>query len=174
MSKNYRIKTKRIECYPFDEWITKLERRAFGWVDKGMETDYYDEYDVTIDVDRQEATVKQKFTIYNVFRRIEPYSSNLLFKLVELLMSIQSWIRRKLIFLLFGITALALVIGIFQLLGTGEIGEYMLTAIMLLAITYVPSLVYALIGYMLRKVLRLDDKLKDSLEKNGYAREQHI
>lgn len=47
--KEYFIKSKDKECFPFDEWITSLEMRAFGWADKKHRTDWLDEYDITID-----------------------------------------------------------------------------------------------------------------------------
>ena len=173
-NQRYRVVTKRKECAPFDEFITKMEMRAFGWTDKGIEIDYSDTYDVYIDLEKEEATAKRRFNVLNTFRRIEPYSKSLLFKLLEAVMEIQSWIRRKLIFLLFGITLILVVAGVFEVLGTGEFGEYSILAISVLAVIYLPSFICALLGFFLRKLFRLDKKLKDSLENNGYERDQYI
>ena len=163
----YHIITKKKECLPFDEWITKLEMRAFGWRYRGCKTTYFDSYTIDIDWERETATATQDRRHDNVFKRISPYSFNPLFKIAEALMSIQSWIRRKLIFLLWGLTALALIIGVI----TGD-GETIGLACAVIAFVYLPSLFYAALGFILRKIFRIDAKLAKSLERNGYAAEQ--
>ena len=165
----YVIKTKRKECLPLDEWITKLEMRAFGWRYKGMDTTYFDSYDVSIDWDTGTGTASQRSRTDIVFKRVEPYSYNPIFVVLEFLMSIQSWIRRKLIFLFFGLCAVGLIVGILSQEMT-IIGAVLGIA----AFIYTPSIFYLALGFMLRKLLRLDDNLKKRLVKNGYAEDQDI
>ena len=83
----YVIRTKYKECLPFDEWITKLEMRAFGWVYRGVNVEYLNYYDVEIDWDNNRATAKRGKSVDNTFKRIEPYSFNPIFKIVEFLMT---------------------------------------------------------------------------------------
>ena len=158
---NYVIKTKTKECLPLDEWITKLEMRAFGWRYKGLDTTYFDEYDVNINWDAGTATATQRSRTDIVFKRIEPYSFNPVFVLLELMMSIQSWIRRKLIFLFFGLCALGLIIGVLtqDMTALGAVAG-------IAAFVYVPSIFYAILGFLFRKVFGLDRNLKKRLVKN--------
>lgn len=170
------IKTVQKDYYPFDSWITKLEMRAFGWTYKGYDTEYYDTYDLHINWDDETATLTQRFRTYTKFKRIEPYSYNIIFKYFELLMSIQSWIRRKLIFLFWGICALGVIISAFMFFTTKDLRTLYILPCVLFVVGYIylPSLFYALFGYLTRKIFRLDKKLKNRLEKNGYNREQNL
>ena len=165
----YQILTKKKECLPFDEWITKLEMRAFGWRYRGCKTTYFDSYTINIDWDRETATATQDRRHDNVFKRITPYSFNPIFKFAELLMAIQSWIRRKLIVLFFGLTILGLIAGILS----GDFSVIGL-AFAIVSFVYLPSLFLAGVGFALRKLLKIDEKLAKSLERNGYAAEQNF
>lgn len=173
MNKFY-IETKEKECYPFDTWITKLEMRAFGWTVKDDEIEYLDEYDVTIDYDRSTANIKQRFKFNAIFKRVEPYSNSGLFDFLEVIMSIFSWIRRKLIILLSILDLFFLVIGLLFVFNGAGMNEYLAIGLYLLLSIYLPSLIIAILGFTVRKILRLDKKLKDSLEENGYRREQNL
>ncbi|MDE5765711.1 MAG: hypothetical protein K2I17_00920 [Clostridia bacterium] len=170
--REFYIQTKEKECFPFDEWITKLEMRAFGWADRDHVTDYLDEYDVTIDWDRSTAYVNRRFKTYAVFKRINPYCGNFLFKLLEIIMTIQSWIRRKLIILFWFIDVILFGIGIIYLIGGAGMNVYIALGLGVLAFVYLPSIIIAVLGFLTRVVFRLDAKLKDNLEANGYMREQ--
>ncbi|MDE7330020.1 MAG: hypothetical protein K2N30_02830 [Clostridia bacterium] len=172
--KKYLIQTVDKEYYPFDKWITCLEMRAFGWQCKGDKTDWYDEYFIDIDWDTGRGSVSQKFKSYTRFVRVKPYSGNVLFNMVEFLMKIQSWIRRKLIILFWAIDFLLFAIGALFLFGNGEFNEYLALGIYVFLFVYAPSLVYAVLGFLIRKIFRLESKLKDALEYNGYAREQDL
>ncbi|MDE6690345.1 MAG: hypothetical protein K2K04_00085 [Clostridia bacterium] len=171
--KEFYIQTKEKECFPFDEWITKLEMLAFGWADRDHFIDYSDEYSVTIDWEKSTANISRKFKVYAVFKRIQPYSGNFLFKLLEILMSVQSWIRRKLILLFWFIDVLLLGIGALFLFNGAGMNEYIILGLVVLAFVYLPSLIIAALGFLTRKIFRLDELLKDELEKNGYMREQN-
>lgn len=148
--------------------------RAFGWADRDHVTDYLDEYDVTIDWDRSKASVSQRFKRYAVFKRISPYTSNILFKFLEVLMSIQSWIRRKLIILFWFIDAILFGIGALFLISGSGMNEYIALGLGLFAFIYLPSVITAVLGFLTRLVFRLDSKLKDDLEENGYLRDQEF
>ncbi|MBQ8381391.1 MAG: hypothetical protein IJY18_05815 [Clostridia bacterium] len=165
----YYIKTKKKECFPFDEWITKLEMRAFGWTYKGWNTTYFDSYNVYIDWDNETATARQNSQTDNVFKRISPYSFNPIFRLFELLMSIHSWIRRKLIFLFFGLTVLGLGIGIIT-----QDKQTIGLAFTAIAIVYLPSIFYSIMGFLTRVIFRIDKKLERALERNGYEPKQRF
>ena len=172
--KEYFIQTKKKECYPFDEWITKLEMRAFGWVDKGIGVDPTGIYDLTINWEEETASIQEKKYVYNTFKRIKPYSSNLIFNLLEFLMGICSWVRRKLIFLLFGVTALMLGIGLFQSFAEGRVAATLVMGIFSIVLVYGPSLTLALAGFLCRKFFQLDAQLLYNLEKNGYDINQKV
>ena len=165
----YYIKTKLKECLPMDEWITKLEMRAFGWVYKGIETTYYNSYKVSINWDTGKGTASRERRFDNQFKRIEPYSYSIIFRFLEGLMGIFSWIRRKLLFLFFGMIVI--------LAGIGIITQDMKSvgmALTVLALIYLPSLYCAVAGFLVRKLFGLDRKLRHRLAKNGYDEDQRL
>lgn len=172
--RKFYIKTKQKSCYPFDTWITKLEMRAFGWTYKGLDTDWYNDYDVSFDWDNDTATVTRRHQTYTTFKRVEPYSYNIFFKFWEMLMVIHSWIRRKLIWLLFGLLVIVFGISIVQLVLSGYLDPVFWIAVGILGYIYGTSLVYALFGFLTRKIFRIDHKLKNRLEANGYERDQRL
>ena len=176
MSRKFYIQTKQKSCFPLDTWMTKLEMRAFGWKCKGDHVEYEDAYDIEIDLDNNTAKANRRFNVYTTFKRIKPYG-NFLLKMWELFMTIQSWIRLKLEFILFVLVIIALVIGLidtFLLGGSGDGKQGFFYALYIVLFIYAPSLFYALMGFLTRVVFRLDKKLKNQLEKNGYSREQDI
>lgn len=176
MAKKFYIETKVKECLPFDTWITKLEMRAFGWKCKGDFTEYENTYDIEIDWEKETATAKRRFTNYTSFKRIKPYG-NFLLKMWEFFMKIQSWIRRKLEFLFFGLVLIGIGVGVFEIVAMSDKAQGVATLmypLYVLLFIYVPSLFYALMGFLTRVIFRLDKKVKDDLDKNGYAREQDI
>ena len=166
-------KTKDYTYLPFDEKLTALEMKSFGWVDKGDKWVYYDSYDVDIDLDRNTATVTQQNSHFRVFHRIKPYSYNLIFNILEKIMNINSWLRKKIMVFLFVLTPIAGIVGVINLLAGGDL-EMLFLFFGMLAITYLPTLTICLIGAIARKTLRIEEKLKHRLEKNGYAREQNV
>ena len=176
MARKFYIQTKHKACLPFDSWITKLEMRAFGWKCKGDHIDYEDAYDVDIDWDNNTATARRRFNVYTTFKRIKPYG-NILLKIWELLMTIQSWIRRKLEALLFGLVIIGAGVGlleIFLMKETADGYRLLLYCLYILLFVYVPSLYYALMGFLTRVVFRLDKRLRNKLERNGYDSHQDV
>lgn len=174
--REYEIQTKerKYTFFPFrvDEKLTIKEMRSFGWVDRGERTYYFDPY-LEIDWDRSTATVKQDSEHYQVFKRIKPYTYNPVFIILEKIMLINSWIRKKLMLLFFCFTPLSLILGLIQIFSIGDPTGLLLFATTL-AIIYIPTWIMCLTGKIARKVLRIEEKLKDNLERNGYAREQDI
>lgn len=172
--KKFYIKTKRKSSNPFDEWLTKLEMRAFGWKYKGIDVKYFNEFDLDINWEKETATLKQRFNVYTTFKRISPYTNNILFIFLEFIMSIQSWIRRKLIFLFFGLVVIGLAIGTIESFLRGYMVEILPTCFWIVFAIYVPSIVTLILGFITRKIFFIDSKLKKRLEKNGYKREQNL
>lgn len=172
--KKYYIKTKQKSAYPFDAWLTKLEMRAFGWHYKGYDIDYEDTYDLNIDFDKKEATLSRRFKVYTTFKRVAPYSYNPIFVFLEAIMTIQSWIRRKLIFLLFGITVLLLIFGGIETYTRRFMSESLIAGISIIAGVYGPSIITMILGFITRKIFFIESRLKRSLEKNGYKRNQNL
>ena len=173
MSKYYII-TKRKDYFPFDGWMTKLEMSAFGWKYEGHGVEYFNEYNLDIDWEAGKGTITQKSRVFTVFKRIRPYTHNIFFIILEFLMSIQSWIRRKLIFLLWFLTLFALVVSVIYWVTTGIAIEMLGISIGIIAFTYMPSLFYAILGFLMRKIFFIDKKLEKNLVKNGYSINQNI
>ncbi len=168
-NRRYYIETKKKDYLPFDGWITKLEMVAFGWVYKGYKSQGTGVYDVNINWESESVSVSERFNGWTEFKRVRPYTKSLFFKFLELCMSVTSWIRRKLILLLWVATALSLGLGLLELIATQQMNSTLGTGIVLLAFVYAPSLFLSLAGFLYRKIFRLDKKLKNSLEANGYS-----
>jgi hypothetical protein len=115
------------------------------------------------------------FYTFLEFKRIKPYSRNFFFKLMEVLMSLMSWIRRKLVFLIWLAAIILFAVGIF---GGNDGGSGMnpclLAGILTLAISYGPSIIFCLLGWGFRKLFKVEQKLKLDLEKNGYDPNQKV
>lgn len=77
--------------------------RCFGWFYKGFETEASNIIDVDINWDTGKATASRRFYEWITFKRVSPYTGNLFFKLCELLMTLFSWLRIKIIPLLAGL-----------------------------------------------------------------------
>ena len=168
--RNFYIKTKRKSCGPFDEWLTKLEMRAFGWKYQGIDVEYFNEFDITIDWEKETATASQRFNVYTTFKRVTPYSHNILFIILEFLMTVFSWIRRKLILFFAGIVIIGLIVGAIDLIQRQGYSEILSYCFWIVFALYVPSIVLSILGFLTRKIFFIDAKLRKRLEKNGYAR----
>ncbi len=175
--KKYYIETKERKCIGFDTLLTKLEMRAFGWRDKGFDSEF-DGYDIDLEIDwdndKVSGSANSRFIVYNVFKRVKPYSRSFLFKLMEVFMNIFSWIRRMLIGLLMGMVIILFGIGaISLLLGSASYGsEGFYYGAIILLIIYMPSIVITILGFLFRVVTRQESKLKKQLKQNGYDEDQ--
>ena len=175
MARKYHIQTKKKSYFSLDKWMTTLEMRAFGWTYKGCKTQDAGYYNVTIDYDKGTATARRAFYTFLEFKRIKPYSRNFFFKLMEVLMSLMSWIRRKLVFIIWLAAIILFAVGIFSgNEGGSGMNPCILASILTLAISYGPSVLFCLLGWGFRKLFKVDQKLKLDLEKNGYDPNQKV
>ena len=178
MARKYYIKTKKKSFFSLDKFMTVLEMRAFGWTYKGQKTKDAGYWNVSVNYDTGTATASRAFYTFLEFKRPQPYSRNFFFGLMETLMSIMSWIRRKLVFLVW-IAAIALIV--IGVLAGAEAGDKIMGmnpcvfgGILTLVIAYLPSVLFCLLGWGFRKIFKVDEKLKIDLEKNGYDPNQKI
>ena len=171
--KTYKIETKEKKWFPLDGWATKLEMKAFGWHYQGEKIEYYDKYKGTIDYEAKEIRIEQESDLKYTFLRVKPYTGNILFNLLEVFMNVHSWIRRKLIYLLWFLTAAALVFGAIETVQNGALSEALYYALLIIAIVYAPTIFYSLLAVIYRFVFRIDARLKKSLRKNGYRAKQY-
>ena len=166
----YYIKTEYRDCIALDGFMTQLEMWAFGWKSSGMEREF-EGYDIEIVAESEtRATGKAtaRFKTWYVFKRISPYSSNPFFILLEVIMRIVSWIRRKLFFLFGGLIIMGTIVSLIA-----RETEIVGAIVGLLSLVYGPSLVVMILGFLFRKISGIDKKLRKELEENGYSLNQH-
>lgn len=170
MSKRYRISTVSIRGILFDRWLLRLEKKAFGWVYYGTET----EDEQSVEVTSTSAYIKHKYIDWLEFRRITPFSNNIFFNLTEGLSRLWSFIRRIVlgiggpifIFILVA-CGIGYACGEQSLVSTGmEVVK--MFAIIYAAAIFLPTLLFIGLGYLWRTVFKIDQKLSMSLEDNGY------
>lgn len=177
MAKRYRIDTVNIRGVMGDKWLLKLERSAFGWHYYGTETEDQVGYEVTVNSDATRATGHEthKYVDWLEFRRLRPFSGNPLFVISELLSRLWSMLRR----IVLGIgVPLALILFAIILLDKfacnaesfGEDGLKYIGYVLLgyLIVFVVPTLIFAGLGFLWRKVFRIDERLQEDLRLNGY------
>ena len=167
MGQRYIFKTKRKSYFFFDKWMTSLEMRAFGWRPKKQTQQT---------ADGKETAPKPKVFTFLEFRRVSPYTNSYFFAFVEALMYFVSWFRRTFIFLNWLAAIILIVCGILGAGGGLVLGMdvCLFIGLALLLLSYVPSALLCLFGWAYRKIFKVEEKLKDNLEKNGYEREQPI
>ena len=183
------VKTKSVPIVVGDGWLVRLEKAAFGWEYMGRHSELeewdqpyeksdtsYETYgDVIVETKTIEKGTRResRLTKYHDFGRVSPYSYNAIFHLFEFLSGIFSAIRRFVV-LLAGVVVsfFAVMSGILFLLKDSgwQDGLNALGAILLLYLLVVvlPSLLIAGIGYLLRRLLKIDTKVCALLEKNNY------
>lgn len=169
-ARKYVVQTKKKSYFALDKWMTALEMRAFGWHYKGSKTEDAGYYNVTVDYDRGTATARRAFYTYVEFRRDKPYSRNFFFGLLEVLMNIMSWIRRFLIIPIWVIAIILMVAGFAGASGEKIMGmdTCLFGGILTLVLTYLPSLIFCLLGWGFRKIFKIDEKHRADLIANGY------
>ena len=173
MAKKFYIQTYEKSCMPFDSFMTKWEMRAFGWRDKGYKSEF-EGYDITVNWETKTAYQTSRYSTWHVFKRVKPYSRNIIFKFLEALMTFFSWIRRKLIPLLLGLVIICLgIAGISALVGSFDYAKQVFViALGVLAFIYLPSIVLSILGFLFRVLTGQERKLKKRLAENGYEEEQ--
>ena len=176
MARKYTVRTKTKSFFALDKWMTVLEMKAFGWRYKGQHTEAGG-WDVTVNVDSGTATARRRFYTYLEFRRDKPYSRNFFFGLMEVLMSIMSWIRRFLIIPIW-IGALIMIVAGIMGAGGGEkiigMDPCLFGGILILLIAYLPSAIFCLCGWGFRKIFKIDEKHRADLIANGYDPESGL
>ena len=152
-----------------DKWLVKLERKAFGWVFYGTEVD--DDVSLETTVSGNTATTREKhnYTTWLYFRRTAPYSSNILFNLLEMLNRVLSWFRRIAAYLVIPACLILGGLGLFM----GGDGTELLNAVGYIAGAYVGgfvggALLTAGLGFLVRKIFNVDENLRKELRMNGY------
>ena len=176
MARKYTVRTKTKNFFVLDKWMTVLEMKAFGWRYKGQHTEAGG-WDVTVNVDSGTATARRRFYTYLEFRRDRPYSRNFFFGLMEVLMSIMSWIRRFLIIPIW-IGALIMIVAGFAGASGGDkiigMDPCLFAGILTLVLTYLPSAIFCLLGWGFRKIFKVDEKHRADLIANGYDPESGL
>ena len=169
-ARRYVVQTKKKTYFALDKWMTALEMKAFGWHYKGSKTEDAGYYNVTVDYDRGTATARRAFYTYVEFRRDKPYSRNFFFGLLEFFMNVLSWIRRFLIIPIWVLSIILIVAGFFGASGEKIMGmdTCLFAGILTLVCTYLPSLIFCLLGWGFRKIFRIDEKHRADLIANGY------
>lgn len=166
----YSISTVQIRGILFDRWLLRLEKKAFGWVYYGTETEDHQ----SLEVSSTRAWISHTYVDWLEFRRCTPFSKNILFMLTEILSKIWSFIRRIVLAIggpLFILFIVALLIGLgcgeSDLVSTGWDVIKMIALIYALGIA-LPSLLFVGLGFLWRAVFKIDKKLSQDLADNGY------
>ena len=163
-----------------DKWLLKLEKKAFGWHFWSTHNEH--EYGYEISSDGTSGHTTHKIIQWMEFRRPEPFTRNFLFKLTEFFSKIFSFIRRIFIPIGLPLLIISLVGGLlctyaFDFAGFGElflnIAKWMAIGF---AISIAGTLLFAGLGFLWRKVFRIDEKLKelrgDDLEAACYFQDE--
>lgn len=177
----FKIKNKHFACPVFRGALTVFENKSYGWHYTGDEIEESDvQYETVVNGNVSEsgrlkttATTrrKSKLTRHQYFVRVDPYTDNIAFRIVEGIGRFFSFFRRHSILLL--ILSALCSIGI-------DNGEFTTNSVFFLAFTqifvWVISIVMAFIGRGLRKSKELDETLEKNLLEAGVtaANAQHL
>ena len=173
----YWLDSKSVSYSLGDGALTKFVAKSFGWVYSGRykEQDGVDVHeDVRIDPENNRAhkttTITRKFVKYMDFVRVTPYTDNLIFKLIEILSNIISFIRKIAIRLLPWAMIVLIVLGV---LSGDDGGEYFgaIAFVILgiyLGLLVLPSILLGVLARFLRKFFDIDNKVRENLKLNGY------
>ena len=146
------------------------EHHCFGYRKDGDESStvsdgYKTEVSVSSDSITSYSSEKTHVERYAYFMRHEEYPKNILFVLLEFLMTIVSVAR---VFL-----GKYLIIGYFLLVftfpefGFEKIGTYLGQAALII---YIGSFVIPILGFTVRKLFKLDERMDDVCDENGWQR----
>ena len=161
-----RIKYKSRAYFSFIHPFMTFEYNCFGYRKAGNEVhSEHDGWDVSVTEysDRYEGSVSEKRKIVRTafFARHEEYPKNALFVLFEILMALTSRIR-------VGLANVAIIGGfICALAGLQALGTPLLIGG---AISYALSFIIAIGGRIVRKACKLDEKMDDICEENGWKK----
>ncbi|MCD8041030.1 MAG: hypothetical protein LUF82_05890 [Clostridia bacterium] len=158
----YSISTRDIPKHLWDGWLIKMQMKAFGWVYMGG----YKETEIGITEDWK---AKTTVTRYLCFRRFSPYTNNLLFCFAEVLSNIIMIIRAIISWLFVPACILLILVIIFGDIFGETFGPILIACIILAPIIILAlSFLIILVGSVLRNGFRLEERLLDDLEENGY------
>lgn len=154
-----------------DNWLLKIERKAFGWNFEESRTE-----EDGLDIDWERGKVRQKYCTVLEFRRKAPYSHNFFFCLTEFFSRILSFIRRFIALFIVPLIIIGLILGVVTMVAcenAAETSQMLFTTTGAVAAAYVgalviPSLILAGIGFMWRKIFKIDERLIESLRMHGY------
>ena len=160
----YRVQTLAIKTGRWGGQIVNLEKKAFGWRELGSETG-----EELTGVDTDTGRIKSRAIKVRYYSRPQPYTHNFLFMLCEALSKILSFIRRIAIALL-PLVLIALIV--FMSLGEGDFAQnFTIGAVIFYLAAIVGSLLLALLGKILKKALRIEEKLEEDMSDAGYEYE---
>ncbi len=158
MAKNLMITSKSWRGIFGDKWLLKLEKKAFGWHYWSIENEHEDGYKVDSD---GSGHTTHKVIQWLEFRRLSPYTHNILFNIAEIFSRLFSFFRR--IFISIGIPIL-IIAGIASLL-IPELGEFAFPVMGGIGIGFGISIggtiLFAVLGIALRKAFKIDEKLEE-------------
>ncbi len=175
MAKHF-VRTVNIRGVFGDRWLLRLEKRAFGWHYYGSDVTDEVGYTVTETSSGFKGETTHSYIDWLEFRRQNPYSSNLLFVIAEFFSKIWSFMRRLALVIGTPLTVIALVVGLldkFACDSSWGIGEPSLELFKMGMIFYfaglvLPTFIFSLTGFLLRKIFRIDEKVRASLRYDGY------
>lgn len=156
--------------YSYAAPIIKFERRMFGWHYEGKQRDTIDQgYEATV-YDSGHVSVRHKVKIIKTvwFSRPKVWPKNVLFVITEILSKIFSFFRRIVV----SFFPVPIIIGIILLAsGAGEdaFKTFLLIVLPIYGGLIFGSIILALLGFLWRKVFKLEDKCDQILLDNGYA-----
>lgn len=156
--------------------MLKLEKKAFGWQYYGTTTEDEQGFEVSETSTGVRGTTTHKYIDWLEFRRQRPYSNNPLFVIAEALSKVWSFIRRLVLGIGGPLFVFVLVATLFDKLACGgsiglsETGVELIkyTLILYAAVLILPTAIFCGLGVLVRKVLKVDEKLKRSLREDGY------
>ena len=151
---------EEIPCDYLGDWLTKLERRAFGWEISDRWENYEDEeVNLTFDYEKRKGRISRskRSEHYMVFNRDYPYTSNIIFNIFDTLSKFISSIRRPLLPVFAGISFMAGIVGLFEFFGNGQFSPTWGIVLIFWVAFITPSLVLALLGWGTRKIFRIGE-----------------
>lgn len=155
--------TKSVRSVFLDKYFVRLEKMAFGWTYTLEQTEVYGtQSEISITDNGIYETRTPLSEKYMYFVRPKGYTNNLFFKLFELLDGIFGFLRRIGMALLLPVVILMATVFVLSHTVCTETGSLetvinMLPAVgILYAVIIIPPLVFALFGFIIRKIKKLD------------------
>ena len=158
--KRYSVETVNVPRQFWEGWLTKLQKKAFGW----EFSEGYSETEHGIDSNWNHT---ETTTHYYVFKRFSPYTGNILFNLAEMISNLICFLRRIVGLLFIPAVVVLFILAFFGMDPStlGTIGAYVVMA-PFVAIIF--GLLAAIVGSLMKKIFRIEEKLQDDMEEKGY------